>query len=228
MITAHTLQFLTDLHLNNNTPWFHANRPRYEQAKHELTQLCTTLIEQIATFDAPIAQLLPKDCTFRINRDIRFSANKSPYKNNLGAYFVAGGKKSPKAGYYLHIEPNNQSFFGGGLYQPDPRRLAAVRQEIDYHTTEFTELLANTDFVNYFGQLSGDRLKTPPKGYPKDHPAVELLKYKDFTMFCRITDEQVLSANFIEHSVGVFKAMKPINDFLNHAIEGVGEDLTNQ
>lgn len=224
MITDSTLQFLTDLHNNNNTPWFHANRPRYEQVKHEMSQLIGTLIEQIATFDEPIAQLQPKDCSFRINRDIRFSANKAPYKNNLGAYFVAGGKKSPKAGYYLHIQPNNESFFGGGLYQSDPRRLAAVRQEIDYHTTQFTNLLHHPNFIKYFGQLSGNKLKTPPKGYAKDHPAIEWLKHKDFTMFCRIPDEQLLSPNFIEHCVAVFSTMKPLNDFLNHAIEGVGEE----
>ncbi|HLO80078.1 MAG TPA: DUF2461 domain-containing protein, partial [Chitinophagaceae bacterium] len=125
------LSFLKKLKKNNNKPWFDANRHLYVEAKVEFEDFVSSLITSYGKHDPAIAHLLPKDCIFRINRDVRFSKDKSPYKNNFGASITSGGKKSPFAGYYVHIEPG-AGFVGGGLWQPMPDMLAKVRQEIDY------------------------------------------------------------------------------------------------
>lgn len=212
------LHFLSDLAANNNTPWFHANRPSYEAARQNLHELVSQLIPQLSSLEPGLANLQPKECIFRINRDVRFSANKSPYKENMGAYFAVGGKKSWGAGFYLHLQPNEQSFLAGGLYMPDAKRLAAVRQEIDYLTTQFADIVQAPSFVQYFGQLGGSRLQSAPKGYAKDHPAIEWLKHKDFVVTHPMSDQQVNAANFVDYCTQVFAAIQPLNQFLSQAV----------
>lgn len=218
MLQKNTLAFLSLLKENNNREWFQANKPDYEKAKADVTNLVTAVIEKVAVFDESIGHLQAKDCLFRIYRDVRFSANKSPYKTNMGAYFTGGGKQSMQCGYYLHIEPDNGCFAGGGCYMPPSAQIKMIRQEIDYNTPEFIAILQNPDFVAQFGQLSDLKLKTAPKGYPKDHPHLNLLQYTSYVASHNFTDAEMTHKDIADKMTAVFKALKPLNDFLNRAM----------
>lgn len=219
MNTENVLNFLTDLAQNNNRDWMHANKKIYQQAKADFEALTVELIDEVAAFDPAIEGLTAKDCVFRLNRDIRFSKDKSPYKLNFGASIAKGGRRSHWAGYYVQIQPGGESFMAGGSYMPASENLAKIRQEIDYNVDELRKLLAADSFQKHFGELMGIQVKTSPKGYKKDNPNIDLLRYKSFTMWHKITDKQVLAKNYKKHVVEVLQAMKPINDFLNTAME---------
>jgi uncharacterized protein (TIGR02453 family) len=157
-----------------------------------------------------------KSCVYRINRDIRFSNDKSPYKSHFGAFVVRGGKKNGDkfAGYYIHIEPGN-SIVAGGAYVPPAPWLNAIREKIDEEPERFVKIINNKDFKKYFGEIDGEKLKKAPKGYPNDHPYIDLLRFKSYLVVNNISDELVLSDRYFEHTIDVIKAMKPFNDFLN-------------
>ncbi|MBI3518810.1 MAG: DUF2461 domain-containing protein [Bacteroidetes bacterium] len=215
-----TLKFLKQLAKNNNKEWFDANRKTYEIAKEEFTAIVKQVIDKSSGFDPQLAGLEAKKCLFRINKDIRFSKDKSPYKLNMGASINPGGKKEMGAGYYIHIEPG-KSFLAGGCYMPLPDVLAKIRQEIDYNGTDFKKILNSKDFKTYFTSLSdeNDKLKTAPKGYPKDHPDLGLLQHKHYIVVHQLKDEDVLNKNFPVHATKVFKAMLPLNQFLRACME---------
>lgn len=217
MITKDILQFLGELKQNNTREWFTENKKKYEVANKSLLTLVEQFIPVVQGIDSTVGDLAAKDCIFRIYRDIRFAHDKTPYKTNMGAYFAMGGRKSVKAGYYLHLEPGG-SMLAGGIWMPEADVLKKIRQEIYFNSAEFKTLLATKSFKDYFGVLSEDgKLKNPPKDFPKDFPDIELLKHKDFTMFYRIDDETVCSEDFPKVVSKVFEAMKPVNDFLNRA-----------
>lgn len=170
-------------------------------------------------FDESLAGLNPRKQAFRIYRDVRFSKDKRPYKMNMGAGFSAHGKMEQEPGYYIHIEPGN-CFVAGGLYMPDSENLAKVRQEIDYNAEAFLKILKDKKFKKYFSGLDDfDKVKTAPKGYPKDHPYIDLLKNKSFVVSHSFSDRQVLDKNFVKQVAKVCKALKPLNDFLKRALE---------
>lgn len=219
MLQTSTIQFLRDLAANNNREWFAQNRTQYEAAKTDFLAFATQLISQIALFDPFIAQQQAKDSIFRINRDTRFSKDKSPYKNNMGLWLTHKGKNSNQAGYYLHLEPTGDSFVAGGLYNPAKEELKKVRQEIDYHTAEFKTMIQQPDFVQQFGGLSGNKLKKAPKDYSPEHPNIELLKYTDFLAYRSLPIELYTTSALMPQIVAAYKAMKALNDFLNKAIE---------
>lgn len=219
MIQQSTLQFLKNLRKNNNKEWFDANRDSYEVAKANFKEFVDKLIEGLSKFDPAVKNLESKNCVFRINRDIRFSADKTPYKKNLSALISPGGKKSFAAGYYVHIEPG-ASFLAGGMWQPEPVHLNAIRQEIDYNADEFKKILNAKAFKTYFGSLSDeDKLKTVPKGYDKTHPQIELLKHKSFIVSHEIADKTIVSKDFLKESSKIFNAMHPLNAFLRRACD---------
>lgn len=218
MLQKTTLDFLKKLSKNNNKEWFDKNRPSYELVKKDMQQFTDALIKEIAKFDPAVAHLTSKDCTFRINRDVRFSKNKDPYKNNIGAYISELGKKGNKAGYYVHIQPNGESFLAGGIYMPDSAMLAKIRQEIDYNTDSFKKIVFGKSFVKTFGELSGEKVKTAPKGYDKNHPEIELLKYKSYIALHKLNDDAVTDKNFLKQTTQVFKELYALNQFLNSAI----------
>ncbi len=218
MLQKTTLDFLKKLSKNNNKEWFDKNRPAYELVKKDMQQFTDALIKEIAQFDTAVAHLTAKDCTFRINRDVRFSKNKDPYKNNIGAYISESGKKGNKAGYYVHIQPNGESFLAGGIYMPDGAMLAKIRQEIDYNTEDFKKIVFSKNFTKTFGGLSGEKVKTAPKGYDKAHPEIELLKYKSYIAWHKLKDSDVTDKNFLKHTAKVFKEVYALNQFLNNAI----------
>lgn len=214
-----SLKFLKQLAKNNNKEWFDLNRKTYENCKAEFEAIVKIVIDKSVLFDNQLAGLEPKKCMFRINKDIRFSKDKSPYKTNMGASINPGGKQSMIPGYYLHIEPG-KSFVAGGCYQPMPEVLAAIRQEIDYNTADFKKIINAKDFKTYFKELSqDDKLKTAPKGYDKAHPEISLLQHRHFIVMHYLKDEDVLHKNFPTYVSKVFKAMLPLNLFLRSCID---------
>ena len=213
-----TYKFLKQLAKNNNKEWFDINRKTYESCKADFVELLKQIIEKSGLFDKDIANLEAKKCLFRINKDIRFSKDKSPYKLNFGAALEPGGKKTFIPGYYLHIEPGN-CFLAGGCYQPMPEALASIRQEIDYNTSEFKKIISNKDFRLYFKELSqDDKLKTAPKGYDKTHPDISLFQLKSFVVVHHFDDELLFNKNFPVYASKVFKAMYPLNIFLRRCL----------
>ena len=220
MLQASSIKFLTDLEINNDKPWFEENRSRYEATKVDMEALVSKLIEEIAIFDAPIGSLQVKQCTFRINRDVRFSKNKAPYKNNMGADFSAGGKKASEPGYYFHFQPG-RSFAGGGFYMPEPAELAKVRQEIDYGFEEWKTILENKTFKKYYpaGLEGMPTLVRPPKGYDENNEAINFLKMKGFFVSLPITDAELQSKTLVKDVARAFEIMKPMIDFLKRAIQ---------
>lgn len=220
MLQASTLKFLKDLKKNNNKPWFDGHRPLYEAAKEDVNGLVAKLIPAIAAFDKPIGELQVKECIFRINRDVRFSKDKHPYKNNMAAYFNKAGKKSNLGGYYMHIEPG-ASFVAGGLWMPEPKILAGIRQELDYSFDEWKKITGNAAFKKAFpkGISSESELSRPPKGYDENNPAIEFLKKKSFVITAPVSDELLQSKNLVKEVAKTMSLMKPMIDFLNRAGE---------
>ncbi len=194
------------------------NRSQYDAARDDFQQLVATLLADIPAIDETLTGLQPKDCIFRLHRDVRFSKDKSPYKNHFGAYLSEGGKKGEQAGYYLHLQPHGESFIGGGMYAPSSDTLYKVRQEIDYNAGELKSIVDSKDFKRYFETIKGNKLKRPPKGYAADHPNIELLKMKDFMVMHPVTDAEVHAEDFPQYVVKVFAAMMPLVQYLNVAI----------
>lgn len=208
------VEFLKELALNNNKEWFDLHKLEYVAAKDAMVSMIALAIIKISEFDPAVSHLQANKCLFRIYRDVRFSKDKIPYKTNMGAVIVPGGKKTGKAGYYFHIEPN-ASFLAGGVYLPDNKILKSVREEILYEIDEFKSIIEVPSFKTLFKSIYGDQLKRPPKGFPADFKDIELLKFKSYALFHPLSDEQVLSDDFLDYSKSVFKEMKPFNDFIN-------------
>jgi uncharacterized protein (TIGR02453 family) len=212
------VQFLQELSENNNREWFQKNKKRYDESRQKVLFITDVLINEIRKFDSDVPLLEPKDCLFRIFRDVRFSNDKSPYKTNFGSFIAKGGRKSIYAGYYFHIEPDG-SFVGGGVYMPEADPLKAIREAIAENGDEFSSLINNPGFKKIFPEMMDDKLKTAPKGYSPDNEFIDLLRYKSFAFSSRISREEILSENYIEQLVHSFKVLHPINRFLNDALE---------
>lgn len=220
MVQPSTIQFLKSLSKNNNKPWFDANRPKYEAAKKNFESFIQELINTHAKKDSTIAELTAKACMFRINRDVRFSKNKAPYKINMGASINRGGKKSVFAGYYFHLEPGN-SFVGGGIWMPMPAEIQKIRQEIDYCYDEFDKIITSKKFTATYKTLDQDKefkLANVPKGYTKDNPAAAYLKLKSWIAIQPVTDAELTSKDLLKKSTAAFAALQPMIEFLNRAV----------
>lgn len=212
-----SLSFLRDLKQNNNRDWFHDNRSRYDEAKGEFLIFVQDLINEIQVFDPSVGSVTPKDSMFRINRDIRFTKDKSPYKTNFGAFIVPGGKKSGHAGYYFHLDPDG-SFAAGGVYRPMPDILKKVRSEIYGNPEEFRGIIEGKEFRNYFGDFYDERLKTPPKGFPKDFEHIDLLKYTSYIVSRDIDQKTLTGDSLTEETLKAFRLVYPMNRFINYAL----------
>lgn len=213
------LDFLKDLANNNHKEWMDENKKRYLEAKENVIELVAEIVAKTSQFDPSVSTIEPKKTLFRINRDIRFSKNKDPYKTNFGAFLVEGGKKSENPGYYLHLQPEN-SFLGGGIYQPPAEVLQKVRQEIDYSGKELKKIIESDTFSNVYKEPhSADRLKTAPKGYPKDHEYLELLQLKHYVYMRPATDKEVVAPDFADKVANDFKVLHPFNKFLRKALD---------
>lgn len=213
------LKFLKDIAKNNNREWFEKNKPKYLEAKQSFEDFLEAAHKEMVKFDESLGGLNPRKMGFRIYRDVRFSKDKRPYKVNMGAGFSPNGKMEQEPGYYLHLEPNNKSFVAGGIYMPNPENLAKIRQEIDYNADKLLKIFKDKKFKKYFSELDDfDKLKTTPKGYPKDHEHIKLLQHKSFIVSKAFTDTQVKDKKFVKDVAGVCKAIKMLNDYLNEAI----------
>lgn len=217
MINPLIFDFLKQLSANNNREWFHANKDFYNRAKLEFEIFIDGFIPQLAQIDPEIGSLSAKDCTFRIYKDVRFSKDKTPYKTNMGAYLVKGGKKSGYAGYYIHIEPEG-SFLAGGVHAPESNILKAIRNEIFENVEEFEGMVNAPDHKKYFDGIYGDKLKTAPKGFSKDWPKIDYLRHKSYAVVHFIDDIVLMDPEFSDYAVNVFKALKPFNQWMNRII----------
>jgi uncharacterized protein (TIGR02453 family) len=196
-------QFLSELSENNNRPWFIMNKPRYDILREEFLQVVTEVIAELSRFDKQVAACNPKKAMFRINRDIRFSHDKSPYKTRFSAGITPSDKRRPSAAggptYYFHIEGNGTLLFGAGEYLPPPSRLKAIREHIVNDATGFAKVLKNKQLRATYGDSMHveDKLQRPPKGFDPDHPHIEYLKLKSFF----VTTEVKLALNAPERLV---------------------------
>lgn len=214
-----TLEFLEELTLNNNTAWMSANKDRLTTLRSDFTIFTQRLIDRLASeVDSSLVGVEARDCIFRQNRDIRFSHDKSPYKNHFGAYCVAGGRKSQRAGYYIHLQPGNGSLIGGGVHCPDPERLKEIRQEILYNGDALEKLLFGIS--DQFPEVLGDKLKTVPRGYPKDHPQAELLKQKGFDLMCFYPDKSLTNdQQWMDEIIAKFRVLYPVTRYFNFELD---------
>ena len=214
-----TLHFLKKLKINNNREWFDSNKTEYLASKEIFEEFVSELIKGINKFDKKVSlDLKPKDCTFRIYKDVRFSKDKTPYKNNMSASINPGGKKSNIPGYYFHLEPD-ACFLAGGVYMPMPDVLKAIRQEIDYNPLPLINVLKSASFKKEFNGLDEeDKLKNPPKGFNKDHAHSEILKNRHFIVSQKFENKVILKKEGLSKTLNSFKAMYPFLDYLRKAI----------
>jgi uncharacterized protein (TIGR02453 family) len=214
------LDFLSALSENNHKDWMDANKSWYQDTRAKLLEDATILLKEVTEFEPALATFKPKDCLFRQNRDVRFSANKNPYKNNFGIYFSPTGKKSPGPGYYLQIQPGN-SFLAGGIWMPEADTLKKIRKEIDFSGEQLQRIEHEPAFKKLFASIEGEKLKNSPRDYEGTHPYIEYLKLKSFTVSHPLSDKAILSGAFLTFTADGFRTMKPFLDFLTQALEEV-------
>lgn len=220
---AKTLHFLEDLKVNNNKEWFHENKKNYELFKKEYHGLIASLLKEMKALDPTLEPLEIKHCTFRINRDIRFSKNKAPYKTNMGIWMSTDRVRKNAPGYYVHFEKGG-SFVAGGVYCPEAEELKKIRKEIAFFQEDLEEILANPTFKKTFKTLDRDEknvLKKAPKDYEPSHPAIEHLKLKSFTATEKIDDAVFTDVDFGKKIAQKLIVLKPLNVFLNRALETI-------
>lgn len=216
-IKQSTLDFLSDIKVHNEREWFMKNRSRYDDAKADYEAFVQAVIDAVAGFDPILRGLEVKSCTYRINRDIRFSNDKTIYKSHLGAFIVKGGKKNGDryAGYYIHVEPGGNSMLAGGAYIPPMPWLTSIRENIADNGEKFVRIIKDKKLAGYYGELEGEKLKSAPKGYGRDHPYIEYLRMKSYLVTRIFTDKEVTSRDWFEKVIEGCRIMKPLNDFLN-------------
>lgn len=216
-IHPQTLNFLAALTVNNNREWFNDNKNLYLQAKSNVEETVNDIIAGVAAFDSSVERLEAKNCIFRIYKDTRFSKDKTQYKTNIGASLVEKGPKtSNHAGYYIHLEPG-KSFLAGGVYMTEAQNLKAIRQKISTEADQFLAILNKKSFQEQL-QLQGERLMRVPQGFQKEDPMADYLKYKHFTVFHPLADDDVIDDSFVTNTIHTFREIYPFNQFLNAAI----------
>ncbi len=220
MLSKDSLQFLDDLKANNNREWFLDNKKRYETFKKDYHQLVANFLDVLKPLDLSLKSLEVKNCTFRINRDIRFSKDKSPYKDHIGIWFSTGSKGSNRSGYYIHIS-NTMSFIAGGCYCPEASDLKKIRKEIAFFYEDLNAIIGEEKFQKEFKDFDRNEnnvLKNPPRGFEKEHPAIEFLKLKSFETSQKFNINEVTSKDFVSIMAQKLIVLKPLNDFLNRAL----------
>lgn len=232
------LRFLRQVMANNNREWFLEHKKEYEAVRADFEKGVQQTITRIMTFDDSIAHLSVKDCTYRFYRDTRFSKDKSPYKNHLGAYISAHGKMSLHGGYYIHLEPGHCTVACGNYWLPT-NILTSCRNEIMANTEEWLRYVRNDEFLKYFGSDTTDgsvatteaesweqpqgfgleRLKTCPAGFPRDWEYIEYLRQKDYCCWHRVPDDFFQGDQWLDEAERMFRAAKPMMDMMNGVID---------
>jgi len=211
MISKAALGFLSELAQNNNRDWFNENKKRFE--KHQ--SVMKTFFQEINQ-ELSVKDKLEKMQMHRIYRDIRFSKDKTPYKNNFSVSYDRA-KPYLRGGYYLHIQPE-ASFIGGGFWEPNVEDLKRIRKEFELDDTEIRSITSEENFVKHFGTLQGAELKTAPKDFDKEHPAIDLIRKKQYLVYRRFTDKEVTDPNFKREVVTTFMAMRPFFDYMSEVL----------
>lgn len=213
-VSPKVFDFLRQLAENNNREWFTENKILYTESQENIVAFLEDLIAEMSEFDSELGKIDAKKSLFRIYRDTRFSKDKTPYKTNIGAS-LGMGKGSQKGGYYLHLEPG-KSFIAGGVYMPESSVLKTLRKEISLYGQEFLNILNDKEFKKYFPELDqDDQLKKVPQGFEKEDPMADYLKLKSFIVVYNLSDKEISDKNASKNLAKIFKAMKPLNDFLN-------------
>jgi uncharacterized protein (TIGR02453 family) len=221
MLSRDAIQFIEDLKDNNATEWMHANKKRYENFKKDYHAYIASLLSIMKPLDKSLDVLEIKNCTFRINRDIRFSKNKDPYKTNIGMWMSTNKNRKNSPGYYIHYE-KGASFIAGGVWCPEPNELKQIRKEIEFFHDDLDKIVADKNFKKEFSSIDRDEnnlLKNAPKGFDSNHPAIEFLKLKSFTCSQKIDDSVFGDKNFDTIVSQKLITLKPLNEFLNRALE---------
>ena len=213
-----TIKFLLDLSRHNDREWYNAQKKASKAARDDWNNFTQHVIDRLRV-EANLGMLEAKQCTFRLQRDVRWAKDKTPYNTHFSAFITPEGKKSPKAGFYFRVKPDGESGIGGGLWWGEGPTLKAIRQEIDYCGDEWREIIEAPAFVKRFGKISGESLKRPPKGYDETHPHLEYLKMKQWLATWPIGKKEYASASFVEHIADSYQDLKPFLDFINRAFE---------
>lgn len=211
IIQQEILNYLNDLKDHNDRDWFNTHKARYQSVYENFKAFAKTLEDEMSLHDE-----IERMRVHRIYRDVRFSKNKTPYKNHLSGGFIRATKWK-RGGYYFHVEPGN-SFLGGGFWGPESSDLKRIRQDIAVDASHLREIIAAPDFINNFGVLEGTQLKTAPKGFPKDHPNIDLLRYKQFVVRRKFTDKEVCSPSFAKTASKFFQAMRPFFNYMSDVL----------
>jgi uncharacterized protein (TIGR02453 family) len=219
MIKPETLQFLKAVSDNNNREWFAEHKPEFEAAKADVIAFISILVPELAAVDPAFPKdTVPAKCLLRIYRDVRFSKDKVPYKTNMGIFFAVRGKAGTEPGYYINLEPSN-CLFAAGYWQPDAAALKSIREEIDYNQEEFLTITQAESFTSVFSIGKEDTLKTAPKGYPKEHPLIDVLKLKSFTAIYHLDDKDFFKPTIVKKLKTAFESIYPFILFLRTAVE---------
>jgi len=216
------LVFLKTLKQNNDRDWFNENKKIFQQTSDEFNRFVSLLIAGINEFDSSVGAVEPKDCIFRIYRDVRFSLNKDPFKTNFGAYIAKGGRKSPYAGYYFHLDAE-ESFASGGIYMAPSEVMKRIREDIDLYPEDFLSIVHDKKFANTFKFFEDEKLKRVPQGFDKASPVAEYLKFKHITPYHSLSDKDIESNDLLKNTLKVYKTLKPLVDFLNRSIRGLND-----
>lgn len=215
IIPKSSLDFLTQLKSNNNKPWFDENKPKYLTELNHIETFAGALLQELSKTDV-LETTSGKKSVYRIYRDIRFSKDKTPFKTFWGGSYTRA-TSARRGGYYFHLEKGN-SFFAGGFWGPNAADLKRIRSEFAHDASAFQKILNSKSFVGTFGTLQGEQLKTAPKGYDVNHEAIDLLRYKQFLIIKRFTDDEVLSSDFLELALETCKNMRPFFDYMSEVL----------
>lgn len=211
MITKAALDFLLELKKNNNRDWFTENKKRFQEQEKTVKSFFQEIEQELNQQDS-----IEKFRLYRIYRDVRFSKDKTPYKSHFSGGFTRT-KPLLRGGYYLQIE-SGASFIGGGFWEPNTADLNRIRKEFELDATEIRKIIADPLFKTYFGELKGDELKTAPKGFDKNHPAIDLIRKKQFLITRNLSDKEVLSPDFKKEVLDTFRAMRPFFDYMSDVL----------
>jgi len=206
-----TFEFLKHLEKNNNREWFTQHKSEYDSVVKENKVFFNQIYTELQEYDN-----LKGIHIFRIYRDVRFSKDPTPYKTNFGVGY-SRSKPLLRGGYYIHLEPNN-SFVGGGFWGPEAKDLLRIRKEFELNTTEIEKITSDETFLQYFGEIKGDAVKTAPRGFDKNHPAIDLIRKKQFVVMRKFTDKEVLSDSFQKEAVLTLLAMRPFFDYMSEVL----------
>jgi uncharacterized protein (TIGR02453 family) len=218
-IPASGFGFLQQLRKNNNREWFNEHKTSYQQELQHIETFADALLARMNTHDL-IETPTGKKSLYRIYRDTRFSHDKTPYKTHWSGSFKRATKQR-RGGYYFHIEQGN-SFVAGGFFGPTPADLKLIRDDIAFDPAPLQKILKNKTFTSNFGTLQGEQVKTAPKGFPADHEAIGLLRFKQYLLIRKFTDEEVMEPSFLEEANNTYKAMRPFFDYMTEVLTSNG------